>query len=263
MSDGGATELMRYHRQVTFAGLGAEGQRRLLGARVLIVGAGGLGTWTAELLARAGVGGIRLVDPDRVELANLHRQGLYDESAAARGRLKVEAAAERLRRINAGVRVEPVATRADAGNIARLADGAHVILDGTDNFATRFVLNDYAVKANLPWVFAGVVAAEGQVMAVVPGRTPCLRCVYDEPPPPRAETTCRAAGVLGPAVAAISAIQTMEAVKILAGSADAVSPYLMKLDFWANTLQRVDVARACATTDCECCKKRHFEYLEG
>ena len=253
---------MRYRRQVAFAGLGPEGQRRMMAGRALIVGVGGLGSWTAELLARAGVGFLRLADADTVDLTNVHRQALYDEADAAAARPKVQAAAARLQRINRAVSVEPVAARVDRDNIASLAADVAVILDGTDNFQTRFLLNDYAVRSGTPWVFAGVLGAEGQVMSIVPGRTPCLRCVYDAPPPPCVDPTCRSDGVIGPAVAAIAAMQAAEAMKVLAGRADRVSPHLTKIDLWDGSVQRIDVAEACAKVECVCCKKKRFDYLE-
>jgi len=262
MKDGSDPNLLRYERQMAFAGVSVAGQRRLADAKVLIVGVGGLGSWTADLLARAGVGFMRIADDDRVEMVNLHRQALYSEADAAGGEPKARAARRRLRAINAEVAVEPVVARLDAGNVADLAAGVDLILDGTDNFATRFVLNDYAVRESVPWVFAGVVGAAGQVMPVVPGRTACLRCVFDAPPPPCADPSCRAAGVLGPAVAAVSAIQAAEAIKILAGRLDDVSPYLLKIDLWKNDLQRIDAARAAKNADCPCCKGAVFDYLE-
>jgi adenylyltransferase/sulfurtransferase len=251
----------RYHRQIVYAPFGVAGQQRLGAAKALVVGVGGLGSWAAELLTRAGVGMLRLVDDDRVELVNVHRQALYDESDAEAQRPKAQAAARRLRQINAAVEIQPVIERLKADNIARLAEGVDVILDGADNFATRFIVNDFCVKNSLPWVFAGVVGAEGQVMSVIPGCTACLRCVYDSPAPPCVEPTCRAAGVLGPAVAAIASMQAMEALKILAGMAEKVSPFLTKLDFWTNQLQRIDTSAPAA--NCPCCKQRLFEYLEG
>ena len=251
----------RYDRQVRFAPLGMRGQKALRLASALIVGVGGLGSWMAELLARAGVGMVRLVDGDVVDLTNIHRQGLYDEADA--GKRKVHAAAERLSRVNSQVRVEPMAEVLTPHNIERLAAGVNAILDGTDNFQVRFVINDFAVKTNMPWVFAGAIGAEGQVMPVVPGQTACLRCIFDSPPPPCVEPTCRVAGVLGPPVAAIAAIAACEAVKILAGNLDAVSGHLVKLDFWTNTIQRIDAASAARAVNCPCCKQRRFEYLES
>jgi len=137
-----------------------------------------------------------------------------------------------------------------------------LILDGTDNFATRYLINDYAVKSGRPWVFAGVVGTEAQTMTIVPGRTPCLRCVLDSPPPACADPSCRSAGVLGPAVAAVAALQAAEAMKILSGRIDEISPYLLKFDIWENRIQRIDVRAACGSVDCPCCKHRDFEFLE-
>jgi adenylyltransferase/sulfurtransferase len=251
--------MLRYDRQMAFPHLGAEGQRRLMSGRALIVGVGGLGSWVAELLARAGVGFLRLVDGDKVDLTNIHRQAMFTEADAAAGRFKAEAAAEYLKRTNVNVSVEAVAERLDAGNVARLARGVDLIIDGTDNFAARFVINDYAVKTGMPWIFAGVVGAESQTMTIMPGRTACLRCVFDSPPPPCVDPSCRTAGVLGPAVAAIASIEALEAMKILAGRAGDVSPYLLKMDLWRNTLQRIDAA---ANSNCPCCKKRQFDFLE-
>jgi molybdopterin-synthase adenylyltransferase len=253
--------LTRYARQIGFAGLGAEGQARLRSARAAVVGVGGLGTWSAELLARAGVGMLRLIDADLVERTNLHRQGLYDESDAAAARTKVQAAVERLRRVNGEVRLEGRAERLTAANVARLLGGMDVILDGTDNFAARFLINDYAVQTGTPWVFAGVVGAEGQVLTVRPGLSPCLRCLYDCSPTWNEELAPQALGVLGPAVAAVAAIQAAEAMKLLAGRADQASPFLLKLNLWHNTVQRIDAAKACAAADCVCCKKRQFQFL--
>ncbi len=251
----------RYQRQMAFAPLGYKGQAALSAGRGLVVGVGGLGTWTAELLARAGVGFLRLVDPDKVEEANIHRQGLFDEADAAAGTFKVHAAAGRIRRINRDVTIEASVARLTADNVETLAGDVSVILDGTDNFQTRFVINDYAVKTHRAWVFAGVVGAEAQTMTIVPGRTPCLRCVHDSPAPVCVEPTCRGAGVLGPAVAAIASIEAMEAVKILSGNIEAISPYLLKLDLWTNALQRIDASVAASQVACPCCKGGHFEYL--
>ena len=256
------SSLARYDRQTAFAELGLPGQRRLMVGRALIVGVGGLGSWVAELLARAGVGHLRLVDGDKVDLTNIHRQAMYDEADAAAGRFKAEAACGHIRRINAGIEVEAVVERLDARNVARLAGGAEVIVDGTDNFATRFVINDYCVKTHLPWIFAGVVGAEAQTMTIIPGRTACLRCVFDSPPPPCVEPTCRTQGVLAPAVAAIASVEAVEAMKILAGRQDDISPYLLKIDLWKNTLQRIDAAAAAVNNNCPCCKKQRFDFLE-
>ena len=259
----GAPDILRYDKQILFAPLGAEGQRLLRQAKALVVGVGGLGSWMAELLVRAGVGTLRLADFDTVDLTNIHRQGLYDESDAAAKRMKVQAASERLGAVNRQVRIEAIPRRLDKDTVGELAGGMDLILDGTDNFASRFVINDYAVRSGTPWVFAGAVGAEGQTMTIVPGWTPCLRCVYDGPPPPCTDPSCRVAGVIGPAVAAIASLAAAEALKILAGRLDAVSPYLLKLDLWTNQLQRIEVARSAEQVDCPCCKRKFFEFLDG
>lgn len=256
-------DVLRYHKQVIFPALGLTGQRRLGESRALIVGVGGLGTTVADLLARAGVGLLRLVDADTVELSNIHRQVLYDEADARQKLPKVQAAARRLGQINSRVAVEPIAERLDPNNIARLAAGMDLIVDGTDNFPTRFILNDFAVKTAVPWIFAGAVGAEGQVLSILPGRRPCLRCLYDAPPPPCADPTCRAAGVIGPAVAAIAALEAAEAIKILSGHRELASPYLVKIDLWQNTLQRIDAAAACRDSNCPCCQQNNFDFLEA
>lgn len=241
--------------------LGLPGQRRLAAASALIVGVGGLGSWTAELLARAGVGRLRLVDDDRVAPDNLHRQAMYNEADAAGGTPKAVAAQRRIAAINGTVNVEAFLCRLGRDNIASLADGMDLILDGTDNFATRFILNDYAVKHARPWVFAGVVGAEAQTMTIVPGRSACLRCVCETPPPVCIDPNCRTAGVIGPAVAAISAIEAAEALKILSGNGAAASTHLLKFDLWTHQFQQVDASAPAPA--CPCCQGRHFEYLEG
>jgi len=255
-------KLDRYARQIVFREFGLTAQQALSAGRAVIIGVGGLGSWLAELLARAGVASLRLVDADKVDLTNIHRQGLYDESDARAGVEKVHAAAERLRSINGQVNVEPIVARADADNIERLVEDSDVILDGTDNFHTRYLINDVSVKTNLPWVFAGVMGCEAQTMTIVPGRTCCLRCLLDAPGPPCTDENCRSFGVLGPAVAAVAAVQACEAMKILAGKADRISRHLVKFDLWANTIQKIDLTNAGPLADCICCGQRIFEYLQ-
>jgi molybdopterin-synthase adenylyltransferase len=254
-------DFARYARQMVFGPLGAAGQKALARGRVLIVGVGGLGSWAAELLARAGVGFLRLVDDDRVELVNIHRQGLYSETDAGAQLCKVDAAAKRLAQLNAQVKIEAVCQRADSRNLAALAGDVDVIVDGTDNFATRFLLNDYCVKMQRPWVFAGAVASEAQAAAFLPGRTACLRCLLSELPPACRDPNCRTAGVVGMSVAAIASFQAMETLKILMGRMDVVSPYLLKLDLWSNQVQRLSLS-GLRDPACPCCGQGQFEYLE-
>ena len=251
-------DLIRYERQMRCHHLGRAGQQALRAARALVVGVGGLGTWTSEILARSGVGMLRLIDDDVVDVNNIHRQGYYTE--ADTGRPKAEAAAARLREINSSVAVETVVDRLTTANIDEVAAGMDVVLDGCDNFASRFILNDYAVRESVPWVFAGILASEAQTLTIVPGRTPCLRCLYDGPPAPGKERSNAQFGVLPPVVMTVCGIQATEVMKLLAGQAEAISPYLLKFDLWTNALQRIDMSDS-ADTDCPCCRQRHFEYL--
>ena len=255
-------DLARYHRQIVFEQIGLDGQRKLSAGRVLIIGVGGLGSWAAELLTRAGVGMVRLVDSDVVDLSNLHRQALYSETDATEKPPKVTAAAAHLRQINSDVCVEPVLARVDADNIESIVGDVDLILDGTDNFATRFLINDVAIKLSLPWIFTGAVGTEAQIMTIVPGQTPCLRCVLDTPPPPCRDLNCSSFGVIGPIVAAVASFQAAEAIKILTGQLDAISPYLTKFDLWTNQMNRINVTVSAADTPCPCCKEREFEFLE-
>lgn len=252
----------RYVRQVAFKPFGLDGQKALLDGRALVVGVGGLGSWTAELLARAGIGFLRLVDDDYVDLTNIHRQAFYTQEDAESHRHKVNAAADRVRLINDACQIETAKERLDRFNIKHLSQDIDVIIDGTDNFATRYVINDYCVKAGLPWVFAGVVRGEAQTATIIPGQTPCLRCLLEDPPLPCVDPNCRQVGVFGMAVAAIAAFQAMEAVKIMAGKLTDVSPYLLKFDMWSNTMNRLHFRKTSNHPPCPCCVLHDFEYLE-
>ena len=227
-------DLARYARQVRFPPLGEEGQRRLAGSRALLCGCGALGSAIANILVRAGVGSLRIVDRDFVELTNLQRQTLFDEADAEAGLPKAVAAAEKLRRINSAVTVEPMVADIDPTNIERFCDRVDVILDGTDNFETRFLINDAAVKLGLPWVYGGCVGAEGQTMTILPGETACLRCLMPECPAPGSTPTCDVAGILGPIVGLIASIEAGEAIKILSGNRAAISRSLTVVDLWQN-----------------------------
>ncbi len=236
-------DLSRYARQMIHPAIGEEGQRALAAARVLLIGCGALGTHIADALVRAGVGFLRVVDRDFVELHNLQRQVLFDEGDSERGLPKALAAAGRLRRINSAVAIEPVVDDVNAGNIAALIGDIDLIIDGTDNFETRYLLNDAAVRAGKPWVYGGVLATYGMTMTIVPGDTPCLRCVFPDPPPPGSAPTCDTAGVLGPAVATIAAIEASEALKLLVGARDAINRALLAVDIWRLSFDRLEVPR--------------------
>ena len=211
----------RYSRQILFAGIGEEGQERLLDASAALVGCGALGTVQAEAMARAGVGRLRIIDRDFVEWSNLQRQFLFEESDAAEALPKAVAAARRLARVNSEVAVEPMVADLTAANVEDLFEDVDLILDGTDNFETRFLINDAAVDREIPWIYGAAVGSYGIKVAIVPGVTACLRCVYPEAPQ-GAQPTCETEGVLGPVTATIAALQVADALKILARGADAV-----------------------------------------
>ncbi len=255
--------LARYERQFRFLPLGEEGQRRLLAARALICGCGALGSVIANTLVRAGVGAVRIVDRDFLEWNNLQRQVLYDESDVAARLPKAIAAAAKLRAINSTVAVEPVVADVTAGNVLGLCDGVDVILDGTDNFETRFLLNDAACRLGIPWVYGGCVGAEGQCLTILPGQPPCLRCLLTDPPPPGALPTCDTAGILAPIVNIIASLQACEAIKLLAGRADAVSHTLSVIDLWDNRWRQIKLDRLREQGGCPTCRDREYPWLSG
>ncbi len=258
-----ASALARYARQMRFAPLGEPGQRQLMQSRVLLCGCGALGSTIANLLVRAGVGALRIVDRDVVELSNLPRQVLFDEADVEAGSPKAVAAAEKLCRINSQVAIEPVVADIVPANVEEFCGGVDVILDGTDNFETRFLINDVAVKRCLPWVYGGCVGAEGQVMAILPGETGCLRCLMPDCPPPGSTPTCDTAGIVGPIVGVIASLQAAEAIKILSGNRQAVSRKLTVIDLWSNTLRQIDVGRLREQTDCPTCRQGQYSWLAG
>jgi adenylyltransferase/sulfurtransferase len=255
--------LERYSRQMRFAGIGEDGQRRLAAAHVTLCGCGALGTVLANALVRAGVGHLRLIDRDFIETSNLQRQVLFDEHDVAENLPKAEAAARKLAAINSSVHVEPVVVDVDRTNVLDLVGDADLILDGTDNFEVRYLINDAAVKLGKPWVYGGCIGSHGQTMTILPGQTPCLRCVIEAAPAPGEVGTCETAGVLGPVVNVIASLQAAEALKILAGRLEAVNRDLVYVDIWDNVFKRMKVAPLRDKGNCPCCKQRRFEWLEG
>lgn len=248
----------RYHRQILFGPFGRAGQERLAAARVLVAGCGALGTVLANTLVRAGVGFTRIVDRDFVELTNLQRQVLFDEAAAAAGEPKAVAAARALRAINSQVSIEPVVADITADTIEELMVDVDLVVDGLDNFAARYLINDACIKHRKPWVYAGVVASYGMVMPIQIDRGPCYRCLFRDPPPPGQVATCDTAGVLGPAVTTVASLAAMEAIKILV-DAPTVSTELVALDVWHNTFDRLPTPPR--DPDCPACGARRFDFL--
>ncbi len=256
-------ELGRYSRQMLFAPIGEEGQRKLLASRVTLIGCGALGTVLANTLARAGVGFLRVVDRDFIELNNLQRQVLFNEDDIAANLPKAEAAKRKLQRINSRIEVEAVVTDVNHRNVEQLAEGADLLLDGTDNFETRFLINDLAVKTGRPWVYGACIGATGLSMPILPNDTPCLRCIFEQAPPPEMNPTCDTAGVLGPVVNMVASHQALEAMKILMGRFEAVNRRLLNFDAWSGRVAMLNVQKAYQGGDCPCCKRKEFEYLEG
>jgi molybdopterin-synthase adenylyltransferase len=255
--------LERYSRQMRFFGIGEAGQRKLLDSHVTLCGCGALGTVLANALVRAGVGHLRLVDRDFIETHNLQRQVLFDEHDVAENLPKAEAAARKLGAINSSVFVEPVVTDIDRTNILELCQDADIILDGTDNFEIRSLINDVAVKLGKPWVYGGSIGSHGQTMTILPGETPCLRCVFEAAPAPGEAGTCETAGVLSPIVNIVASFQVAEAIKLLTGKRDKLNRELIYIDVWENIQRRIKIAPLLGKVDCPCCKHRRFEWLDG
>ncbi|CAI6082168.1 ThiF family adenylyltransferase [Cohnella sp. JJ-181] len=263
MTGPGDAGMDRYARQVRFAAFGAEGQSRLSAATAAIVGVGALGCVSANHLARAGIGRLILIDRDVVETTNLHRQLLYDETDAASGIPKAVAAARRLASINGGVAYKPHAVDLNAGNIETLLQGADVVLDGTDSFGVRYLLNEWSAKHGKPWIYGAAVGSSGMTMTIRPGTGgPCLRCLFPEPPGAGALDTCETAGVLGPIVDLVASVQSMEAIKLLGGREDALHGALLQTDLWHTGWQQLQIGGA-RRPDCPVCAARRFELLEG
>lgn len=249
----------RYARQSRFGPLGGDAQDRLAAARVVLIGCGALGTAVANGLVRAGTGHVTIVDRDYVEISNLQRQMLFDESHVDDTLPKAIAAARVLGRINSLVAVESVVVDVHGGNIESLVTGANVIVDGTDSMDTRSIINEAAVKLGIPWVYGGVVGSTGMSMTVIPDQTPCLRCVFPHAPAPGSLPTCETAGVIGPAVEAVAAIQTVEAIKVLTGDLEALHGGLVTLDIWAVTMETVPTGAP--RPHCPTCQRREFPGL--
>jgi molybdopterin-synthase adenylyltransferase len=254
--------LERYSRQILFAGIGKAGQLRLLGASAVLVGCGALGTAVANLLVRAGLGRLRLIDRDFVESSNLQRQTLFEEADARDALPKAVAAERRLRAINSSVEVEGVVADLRPQNAAELLCGFPLLLDGTDNFETRLLINDFAVSSGVPWIYAAVIASYGVTLTVRPGLTPCLACLVEsgEPAAAGVEETCDTAGVLNTAAGVIASLEAAEALKLLAGRGEALHGRLVSCDVWTGRFQSIPVARHPA---CRACVRREFTHLRG
>ncbi|HHY95447.1 MAG TPA: thiazole biosynthesis adenylyltransferase ThiF [Firmicutes bacterium] len=250
----------RYSRQVLFLEVGPAGQEKLSGSKAVVVGLGALGTGVAELLARAGVGSIRLIDRDYVEESNLGRQSLYDEDDCRQMLPKAVAAARRLQRVNSEVDYEPQVQDLSARNAEEAIRGASVVVDGTDNFETRYLLNEACLKNGIPWVYGACVGSTGMTFTILPHRGPCFRCFLPTVPAPGVLPTCDTAGILGPAAAAVAALEVGQALRVLLSKVDESCTLLKYLDVWGGELLSLPLAR---NQDCPCCVRGEFPYLEG
>jgi molybdopterin-synthase adenylyltransferase len=250
----------RYSRQARFAGVGEEGQRRIQAARAAIVGCGALGSAQAEILARAGVGFLRIIDRDSVELTNLQRQLLFDEDDARNAVPKAAAAARRLHAIASDVEVEPAVAGLSASNVEDLLGDVDLILDGTDNFETRYLLNDFSVSRGVPWIYGAALGSYGLKMTIRPRKTACFACVYPASPS-GVQPTCETAGVLGPVTMAIAALQAGDALKILAGHGEHLAPNITTVDVWSGMVRQVSMPAP--DPRCRACGERNFVFLDG
>src|SRR5690242_11812207 len=255
-----ASERERYSRQILFTGIGADGQERLLRSHAIVIGCGALGSFHAAALARAGLGRITIIDRDYVEPSNLHRQWLFDEADAAEALPKAAAAERHLARINSRIAVRGVVADLTPSNVDELLGGADIILDGTDNFETRYRINDFAVSRGIPWIYGAAVGSYGLTMPVIPPRTSCLRCLYPDSPQGE-QPTCETAGVLGSITALIAAIQVADAIQILCGKKDNVRARITTVDVWEGVARQVE--QPPKDPECPACGRGNFEFLRA
>ncbi len=255
--------LERYSRQLLFSGIGEKGQERIAKSHVVIIGCGALGAMQAEMLARAGTGRLRLVDRDFIEESNLQRQIMFDEDDLAERLPKAVAAAQRIDRINSGIEVEAVVKDVNYSNIENLIGDADVVLDGTDNFEARFLINDAAVKLNKPWVYGAAVGAYGVQMTIRPHETPCLRCVFPEMPGPGSAPTCDTAGVILPIIATVAASQVTEVLKLLTGDTEKLHRSLLQFDLWENKFTKLSIQGLRGRNNCRACELGQYDFLNS
>ena len=234
-----------------------------MGSNAVVVGCGALGTVSSSYLTRAGIGQIRIIDRDFIEESNLQRQILFDENDIAEGLPKAIAAQRKLRKINNNANIEGVVTDVNYANIEELSKDADIIIDGTDNFETRFLINDFCVKNNIPWIYGACIGSRGLTMNIVPSKTPCLRCVFETMPQMGTFPTCDTAGVIGPIAGIIGSIQATEAIKILAGKYESANKTLIEIDVWDTKVKQIDISELMGLNDCPACKLHTYKFLEA
>jgi molybdopterin-synthase adenylyltransferase len=260
---GGSEPLLdeeRYSRQILLKQIGAEGQRRLSASRVAVVGCGATGSVLLSLLARSGVGSLRIIDRDYVEASNLQRQSLFSESDARESVPKAIAAQRQIARFNSAVALDPRVADLSPQNIDSLLGNSDLILDGSDNFETRYLINDYAIKNSIPWIYSAAVASYGVTMNIIPGQTACLACIFPESPRGALET-CETAGILNSAVGLVASIAATEALKLLVGAHSKMRRTLLSCDVWSN--EQAEVSSATPRPGCQVCGEREFVHLAG
>jgi len=255
------SDLARYSRQLLLSEVGREGQEKLLSSIVAVIGCGALGTVIASSLVRAGVGRVKIVDRDYIELNNLQRQVLFDEEDIARGLPKAIAAAEKLHKVNSQVEIEPLVADVNPGNVEEIIGDVDLVLDGTDNFETRFLINDACVKHGIPWIYGAVIVTHGMTMVIIPHRTPCFRCFLAEMPAPGSTPTCDTAGVLGPAVNIVASLEVTEGLKLLMGKEEELHGRLIYMDAWRGTMEQLELEKR--DEPCPVCDLGRFEFLEA
>ena len=251
----------RYSRQVLFPEIGRDGQQKLIDARVLIVGCGALGASHAEMLSRAGVGHLRIVDRDFVEFTNLQRQTLFKETDAAERLPKAVAARTRIGEINSEIDVEAIVADVNQSNVEQLITEVDLVLDGTDNFQVRYLLNDACVKHGKTWIYGAAVSSYGTTMTIIPGETPCLRCIFEDMPDAGSSPTCDTAGVIMPNIATVSATQVAEAIKLIVGDRSSLHGSLLQFDVWQNDRQKIKLGKP--NPDCPACGLKRFDFLDA
>lgn len=255
-----AKDLARYARQTIFYGIGQAGQEKLLAAKVVVIGCGATGTMISNHLTRTGVGELVVVDRDFIELNNLQRQLLFDEHDLAENLPKAIAAERKLRAINSEIAIKGIVADVNPENVEELITGATLVMDGTDNFETRYILNDACIKLNIPWIYTGVVSSYGTSQTIIPGETACLRCLYPDVPPPGTSATCDTAGVVGPVVGAVASISATEAIKLLVGQGE-LNRGVIHLDLWDLSLEQFETGGP--RPDCPTCGQHDYEFLAG
>lgn len=248
----------RYEKQMLYGEIGLEGQEKLLDKKAVIIGCGALGTVIANNLVRSGVGYIKLIDRDYIEISNLQRQILFDEEDILNNLPKAVAAEIKLKKINSSIKIESIVTDVNSRNIEGFCQGMDVILDATDNLQTRYLINDTSIKLNIPWVYGGAIGSSGMVHTIIPNVTPCLRCMFPEIPPVGATETCDTAGVLNTITSIVASLQSMEAIKLLLDKKDDVIKGLLYIDIWTNDFEMIDLN---IDKNCTACGEQKYDFL--